>query len=90
MRRFRKDGWRWSWGVAVLSGACLVGTSLVMPRSGHAEDETSAPTDTVRSLERSDYLFDRNGLAGMPSPVREAIEAFIAAEFALERRLYPE
>ena len=90
MRCFRKDGWQWSWGVAVLSGACLVATSLVMPRSGHAEDEPSPPTDTVRSLERSDYLFDRNGLAGMPSPVREAIEAFIAAEFALERRLYPE
>ena len=90
MRRFRKDGWRWSWGVAVLGGACLVAASLVMPRSGHAEDDTSAPTDTVPPLERSDYLFDRNGLAGMPSPVREAIEAFVAAEFAIERRVYPE
>lgn len=90
MRRFHRDGWRWSCGGAVLSGACLVAASLVISRSGHAQDDTSAPTATVRPLERSDYLFDRNGLAGMPSPVREAIEAFIATEFALERKPYPE
>ena len=90
MRSFHLGERRCAWRAAVLSAACLVAASPAIPRSGHAQDDTSALTDTGRPLERKDYLFDGNGLAGTPSPIREAIEAFIATEFALERGPYPE
>ena len=88
MRGDREGGSKGSWHAAVLMGALA---AAAWPGGGgvvRAEDDVAA--EAVPPLGRGDYHFDRDGLARVPSPVREALEAFIAAEYALERPATPE
>ena len=77
-----------AWHAAAVAGAICLGATFPRVQPGRA-DEVAAREQSVPSLERSDY-YEGDGLADVPSPVREALEAWINAEFALERPATPE
>ena len=76
------------WGTAAVALTLVMAAMPPIARAGRADDDTE-PEQPVPALERSDY-WNRDGLADVPSPVREALEAWVAAEFALERPATPE
>jgi thiol-disulfide isomerase/thioredoxin len=77
-----------AWHAAAVAGAICLGATFPRVQPGRA-DEVAAREQSVPSLERSDY-YEGDGLADVPGPVREALEAWINAEFALERAATPE
>jgi len=87
MRSACRGSWA-VWHAAALVAAIWGTATFSRPHSGRA-DEVAAAEPSVPPLERSDY-YEGKGLADVPSPVREALEAWIAAEFALERPATPE
>lgn len=90
MRCDRGDGPTGGWRAAALMATLAAAAWIAGGGAGHAAADTELQAgaepraDAAPALERGDY-FDGPGLHRVPSPVREALEAFIAAEFALER-----
>lgn len=89
MRSVRGSGWQGSWRATILVGT--LGSAAWFADSGAArgDDLAERAVDPMPSPRRLDHPTG-NGLALVPSPLREALEAFVDAEFALDRPITPE
>ena len=89
MRSSCWGGRRGSWRVATLVAVLVTVVRLACIGAAWADEGVDAVNDPVASLRRIDHPLG-NGLALVPSALRVSLEAFVDAEFALERPLAPE